>query len=192
MARPRSFDENTVLATIQEVFWRQGFAATSIEDLEKATGLKRTSLYQAFGNKDQLYITVLQNYQRANAVEVEQLVEANENPLLALRSMLEKAVEQAIADPDQKGCFVVNAATERSCLCETIANFTAENREKVVRNFAALLRKAQQQGHQLPQPPTDLANYLFAFYGGLMTMSKTGASAASLRAALSTGLSWIN
>ncbi|WEV74433.1 TetR/AcrR family transcriptional regulator [Bifidobacterium sp. ESL0798] len=61
MARPRSFDEQQVLTQCGEVFRRQGYEATSVDDLVAATGLKRGSLYQAFGSKQGVFLTVLQS-----------------------------------------------------------------------------------------------------------------------------------
>src|SRR5687768_12471033 len=55
----RQFDEETVLERATEVFWRRGFAATSVDDLVHATGLGRGSLYGAFGNKEALFIRVV-------------------------------------------------------------------------------------------------------------------------------------
>ncbi|MDF7663492.1 helix-turn-helix domain containing protein [Bifidobacterium sp. ESL0763] len=59
MARPRSFDEHQVLARCGEMFHRQGYDATSVDDLVAATGLKRGSLYQAFGSKRGVFLAVL-------------------------------------------------------------------------------------------------------------------------------------
>ncbi|WEV64696.1 helix-turn-helix domain-containing protein [Bifidobacterium sp. ESL0732] len=61
MARPRSFDEHKVLERCREVFCVHGYDATSIDDLVVATGLKRGSLYQAFGSKRGVFLKVLQS-----------------------------------------------------------------------------------------------------------------------------------
>lgn len=61
MARPRSFDEYQVLEQCREVFCAYGYDATSIDDLVAATGLKRGSLYQAFGSKRGVFLKVLQS-----------------------------------------------------------------------------------------------------------------------------------
>lgn len=61
MARPRSFDEHQVLTQCGDVFRHQGYDATSIDDLVAATGLKRGSLYQAFGSKQGVFLAVLQS-----------------------------------------------------------------------------------------------------------------------------------
>ncbi|MDF7665186.1 TetR/AcrR family transcriptional regulator [Bifidobacterium sp. ESL0745] len=60
MARPRSFDEHKVLEQCREIFCMHGYDATSIDDLVAAAGLKRGSLYQAFGSKRGVFLKVLQ------------------------------------------------------------------------------------------------------------------------------------
>ncbi|MDE2509836.1 MAG: helix-turn-helix transcriptional regulator, partial [Elusimicrobia bacterium] len=56
MGRPRSFDADVVLDQAVEAFRVRGFDGTSVEDLEKATGLRRASLYGAYGDKRALYL----------------------------------------------------------------------------------------------------------------------------------------
>lgn len=55
MGRPRAFSESDVVASASAVFARRGFAATSVDDLVRATGVGRASLYGAFGSKDGLF-----------------------------------------------------------------------------------------------------------------------------------------
>lgn len=62
MSRPRTFAIPAVVEAAKELFWRRGYAGTSLGDVEAATGLNRSSLYQAFGNKEQLFGAVLDDY----------------------------------------------------------------------------------------------------------------------------------
>jgi AcrR family transcriptional regulator len=55
VARPRTFDEDVVVAQAAQVFARVGYHGTSVDDLVAATGLQRGSLYKAFGSKHQLF-----------------------------------------------------------------------------------------------------------------------------------------
>lgn len=59
MARPRAFDEKTVLAQARALFAKQGYNGTSIDDLVRMTGLLRGSLYKAFGSKRNLFEMLL-------------------------------------------------------------------------------------------------------------------------------------
>src|SRR5271154_7290423 len=65
--RPRAFEPETALTQALDVFWQDGFAATSLDDLSAATGLNRPSLYGAFGDKRALYLQAYRQYRkRAN------------------------------------------------------------------------------------------------------------------------------
>src|ERR1041384_4755004 len=60
--RPRAYEPEVALARALDVFWKEGFAATSLDDLSAATGMNRPSLYGAFGDKRALYIKSYRSY----------------------------------------------------------------------------------------------------------------------------------
>lgn len=59
MGRSRSFDNREVLDHVRTVFLERGFEGASIDDLVKATGLLRGSLYGAFGSKRGMFVAAL-------------------------------------------------------------------------------------------------------------------------------------
>ena len=65
MARPRSFDEDTVLRGAMHAFRRTGFAAASVKELEEATGLSAGSIYNRFGDKHGLFDAAFAHYLQA-------------------------------------------------------------------------------------------------------------------------------
>ncbi|MDH3970432.1 MAG: TetR/AcrR family transcriptional regulator, partial [Rhodospirillales bacterium] len=64
MARPKSFDREEVLERAMAVFWRKGYAATSVRDLVEATGLNPGSLYDTFDDKHGLFLESVTLYRR--------------------------------------------------------------------------------------------------------------------------------
>src|SRR5271166_5705935 len=62
--RPRGFKPETALNQVMDVFWKDGFAATSLDDVSAATGLNRPSLYGAFGDKRTLYLQAYSQYRK--------------------------------------------------------------------------------------------------------------------------------
>ena len=64
LGRPREFDEEEALTKILDVFWAHGFSGTSMRDLVDATGLKKGSLYAAFGDKHTIYMKALALYDK--------------------------------------------------------------------------------------------------------------------------------
>src|ERR1700736_5213962 len=87
MARPRGFDETTVLQRARARFRSPGFAGTSIDDVAAATGLGKGSLYGAFGDKRQLYLRVFEsNCAEENEGTVRSLTGPEEGAYARLRA----------------------------------------------------------------------------------------------------------
>ena len=76
--RPRAFDENTVLAGARDLFWAQGYGATSVQDLVDGLSLQRGSLYGAFGDKRALYLKAVTLYATENRQRLESALDAAE------------------------------------------------------------------------------------------------------------------
>src|SRR5580693_7873593 len=64
IGRPRGFDRDAALEAAMLLFWRKGFAATSMSDLCDAMGISSPSLYAAFGSKEALYLEAMEHYVR--------------------------------------------------------------------------------------------------------------------------------
>src|SRR6202790_2682892 len=74
MARPRSFAPNEALDLARDVFWRKGFQGTSLDDITAATGLAKPSLYAAFGDKDALFLKILDRYHASIVADAERIL----------------------------------------------------------------------------------------------------------------------
>src|SRR5262245_46430670 len=70
--RPREFDPEKALDAALEVFWSKGYEGASLPDLTEAMGINRPSLYAAFGNKEELFRTVISRYVEGPASFVRQ------------------------------------------------------------------------------------------------------------------------
>lgn len=113
--RPRSFDAGEVLNRARGVFWNQGYAATSLDDLAAATGLNRPSLYAAFGDKHALYMAALARSRDEALGGIGQALAA-EAPLRAVLEGLFKAASRIYraGDAGQRGCFIVGTAVTQA------------------------------------------------------------------------------
>ena len=89
MGRPRGFDEATAVDAATALFCERGYDGTSVDDLVRALGVHRGSLYQAFGSKRGLWLRALRAH-----------VEALDGPEGDLTLLLRAAVERAPTDPD--------------------------------------------------------------------------------------------
>lgn len=108
MGRTRAYDREDVLTKAMQVFWRQGFADTSLQDLEKATGLNKSSLYSEFVDKDDLFLSSLRHYVEKSGVD-----ERLSREPLGLANIA--GLFQGVCAVN-KGCFMVNSVREVSIL----------------------------------------------------------------------------
>ncbi len=120
MPGTRQFDESQVLDAMMRVFWEKGYEATTIDDLTRATGLKRGSLYHAFGDKAGMFCRTLALYRQEVQMALLHALRGDD-PRAALTRFF-RLLAQAAADPGRpKGCMMQDL--ERCCdrLPETIA-----------------------------------------------------------------------
>lgn len=110
MARPQEFEVNDVLDHAMDVFWQKGFDDASIQDLVDATGLNRGSLYNAFGDKAQLFASVMERYRAMSPARLLASAPDDASPHQLIRDFLESLVERARSDSQNKGCLITNTA----------------------------------------------------------------------------------
>ncbi|MFQ6546533.1 TetR/AcrR family transcriptional regulator [Aestuariibius sp. 2305UL40-4] len=108
MARPRTFDTDTVLSTVTDLFWARGYDAVSIQDLAKATGVRPGSLHAAFGNKRDLFERAFDRYGERFRTHMQ----VDLPGLRGASQYLDRLVTSAIDDPARKGCLIINTAGE--------------------------------------------------------------------------------
>ncbi|HEB27755.1 MAG TPA: TetR/AcrR family transcriptional regulator [Porticoccus sp.] len=112
--RPREFDIDRALEAATQQFWTVGYEATSLQDLLKTMRLSKSSLYQTFGNKHELFVRCLDHYEQTMAsVLSEQLVNSISTEQF-LHDFLEGVISEAKTRGTRKGCFLVNTANELS------------------------------------------------------------------------------
>lgn len=124
MGRPQTFDTSAAVQAARDLFWDQGYEATSLADLEEATGLNRSSLYHAFGSKRGLFDAAAQDYlDTVIRPRLTELVAAADSvpssdpttPEAAAQALVEyftslaRAVATLPHDSSRRGCLLVNA-----------------------------------------------------------------------------------
>lgn len=111
MAGVKQFDSEVVVDRAMMHFWRVGYGATSIQDLEKATKLRRGSLYNAFGDKEGLFVAALKRYDSViGSKRIEAL--SNPDPHRAIEGFLNTLVEQLSEPGRPRGCLHTNTSLE--------------------------------------------------------------------------------
>jgi TetR/AcrR family transcriptional repressor of nem operon len=179
MARPRQFDEKQVLRAVRDQFWTAGYAATSLDDLMRVTGLGKGSLYAAFGDKHQLFLRVLRDYvDSGHALLRRKLTEAPHAV-----DVLHDYLTRPAGEDAQRGCFIANSTSELAAADPDVlaeARRTYEQRTTII---AGGIARAQAQG-DLPADtdPQDLAAQVVATQQGIVFMGRTGMDVTQLRA----------
>ena len=107
MPRVEDFNRADVIEKAKEVFWKKGYEATSMQDLVDAMGLNRSSIYNSFGGKMELYRESIRTYQKETNAYLRDALVAGD-PMEALESLFENAIQSIVLDKDNKGCFNMN------------------------------------------------------------------------------------
>lgn len=148
----KSFDEEAVLEKAMQVFWEKGFEPTSIADLIDGTGINRGSLYNAFGGKHQLFVKALLKYDRDVRQAFLAQLEALDNPKEAIARLFDALVDQAVADAEQKGCFLINTASEIATHDEQVKEIVTSG----LREFEGFFRRSVEVGQARSDIPRNL------------------------------------
>ena len=125
MPGPKRIDIDRVLTEAMYRFWHHGYAATSVGDLVAAMGIPRQSVYNLFGSKRQLFLRVLDHYDRTVIRPTQAKFASRTSPRRAVLELFDDAVSQALRDDHRHGCFVVNAAVEMAPHDTDVAASTA-------------------------------------------------------------------
>ncbi|MFV1967059.1 MAG: TetR/AcrR family transcriptional regulator [Pirellulaceae bacterium] len=153
-----------------ELFWKQGFESTTLDDILKATGFNRHSLYNEFGSKEGLFIEVLKNYRAQSNERLTPLAE--QRGLEALNTLFD--VRRPF-DGSGRGCLFTSTINERHCVPPEAFDISRSSYRGVEDMVYGAVRQAQEDG-EIPaeKDPKSLAQYVVLILQGLGTMSKAG------------------
>src|ERR1700676_250482 len=112
MARPRSFDPDEALDLARDVFWQNGFQAKSLDEITAASGIAKPSLYAAFGDKNALFLKVLDRYHEGILGWAERVLAQPGSAREAVRQWLAGFVPYCSGEKGHRGCLSINAATD--------------------------------------------------------------------------------
>jgi TetR/AcrR family transcriptional regulator, transcriptional repressor for nem operon len=185
MARPREFDEATVIEAAMHCFWAQGYASTSVRDLAEQMGITGASLYNAFGDKRSLYRRAL-DYYLEQSVHDRVARFSKLPPFPAIRAFFNEIIERSVTDKARRGCLLVNSALE-------MAPYDPEFRKVVVQEltyleafFQRCVAAGQQDGTITSRQSADeLAKLLLSVLLGVRVLARTRPQRAVLEGAVS-------
>ncbi|MEM8639387.1 MAG: TetR/AcrR family transcriptional regulator [Cyanobacteria bacterium P01_G01_bin.54] len=185
--RPRHFDRDEALNLALQVFYENGFEATSIAQLSKAMKMKPPSLYNAFGDKEQLFIEVLEHYHQPYQESVRQIFLTAANAPEAIRQLMEKSKNLHTTD-NPIGCLVVNSTvnvgSEDSPIAEKIKSLHDTTEQLIYQR----LKEGQQKGEiSASVKVTKLARYVCGILLGAAALARGQKSPAAVKDLLDQG-----
>jgi TetR/AcrR family transcriptional regulator, transcriptional repressor for nem operon len=189
MARTKEFDPDEALDRAVDLFWRQGYEATSIADLVAHLGVSRASLYDTFGSKHELYLRALDRYVEARTAEDVATLAQPGPALPAVRALVERFASEAAGAMGARGCLAVNAACERVPVDSETTRRVERNWETLEVALTSALMRARAGGELVDDcDPRALARFLLVVLQGLRVLGRTDAEPARLTDATRTAL----
>ena len=181
MGRPREFDRDTALEQARQVFWAKGYASTSTDDLVTAMGIGRQSLYNAFGDKWQLYVEALTDYQQRSTSGHVQRLQATESAVQGIRNMLEGLVPEDDAER-ALGCMGVVSASEFGANEPELVALRARGSTYLRSRLLKRIREGQAAGEiDDSLDAGETASYLLMSMTGIQLAARSGAATGELR-----------
>src|ERR1700757_3496194 len=169
MGRPKNFSREEVLEKAMPVFWKQGFADTSLQDLERATGVNKSGLYTEFRDKEDLFVACLRHYlegqEKRGFLTREPLGWENVETFLK-NGPLNKG--------EQQGCFSINTMRELAILPNEAYGAVTENRT-LLQHLLAMNIEAKKP----KMAPSAIAEMVLSFFSGLCIESNLKSGKAS-------------
>ena len=174
MARTKDFDETEVLAKAIKLFWQKGYNGTSMQDLVDTLGISRSSLYDTFGDKHQLYLAALQSYKQAEAAKRDQILNGSTAAKVAIRQLMDLTIVEMIRDKQHKGCFLINSAVETAPHDKDANAILCQNEQQLENAFYEVIQRGQSNGEiSGKQDPRALARFLINTIVGIRVTGKS-------------------
>lgn len=167
-----NFNPDDAADAAMRVFWRKGYAATSVQDLVDGTGLSRSSLYNTFESKQGLFQQALRRYHGETGAIAALLAEEG-SALERVRTLLQRIVASELQDEQASGCLVANTALELGGRDEAVTALLGEHVAVLESALMAVMQRGQQQGDIDPRhAPLALARFVVATIQGLRVMGR--------------------
>ncbi|MCA3288734.1 MAG: TetR/AcrR family transcriptional regulator [Methylobacterium sp.] len=180
--RPRTFDRETTVRSAQRLIWEQGFEAMSLSRLEEAMGIRKSSLYSAFGSKLGLLDEAAQLYIADFAKQKDERFSTIRSSLGRLEALFELFATNFVASGRPPGCFLVSAAHSCSDDNAEAVKLLMIQRKSVAQMILAEIETGVRAGEFVPETPVaPLVDFLVSVVYGMSVMARDGKSLNALR-----------
>ncbi|WP_292897069.1 TetR/AcrR family transcriptional regulator [Nitratireductor sp.] len=177
--RPPAYDREAALIAIAEAFRVRGYAAASLEEIARAAGMNRPSLFAAFGNKKAMYLAALEDYRRRMRVAVSPALEGDG----ALSKVLVDFFDAVIAfyhEGTAPGCLVLCTAPAEALADKEIGRALADLITEIEEQLRRRILRAADEGKGV-RDPAGLAQLMLATLTGVAIHARAGVKQANLK-----------
>lgn len=176
VGRPRGFDTDEALERAMRIFWERGYDGVSLTDLARGMGITKTSLYAAFGNKDELFRRALGRYAEGlGGYGARALDRPTAREVAA--AYLTGAVRASTTPDAPVGCLAVQAFMAAGHLEPALRKALGTWRVDELDRLQARFRRAADEGDLPPESdPAVLARWLVTTANGLAVQASAGAA----------------
>lgn len=178
--RPRGFDEDKAIDAAMRVFWEKSFEGTTMTDLTDATGLSRSSIHAAFGNKEGLFLKAVERYK---SEWMRHIPKALAEPTLpgAIEALFRGMVNALSIPGNPKGCLSIHGAlacgTDDKLVTQVMAKWRRSNENRIKER----IQQAQHEGELGREvSAADYARYIATIMIGIGIQAVNGAGRAEL------------
>jgi TetR/AcrR family transcriptional repressor of nem operon len=181
MARKKEFDEDELLEKATNLFWRNGYHATSAQDLVDELKINRSSLYNTYSDKKTLFEKALKKYQEQQTNTMIRMLGEADDPEKAIKKVFDGLVKESCEDDIAKGCFMVNTAVEIAGQDKEIGALVQANNKSVEDALTATIEKGQKKGQfSTKNTARAYARFLFGSINALRVIARSGADKSAL------------
>ena len=175
MGRPREFNRDNAIQSAMKVFWLQGYEKTSLTDLILEMGLSKSSFYQSFGSKRELFKLCLDKYKGDFLSKASRKLDKSASGKVFINTFFKEIIDKPSNPIANRGCFIVNTAIEFKKKDKKIANFINQSMNDLQVVFQKAIDKSKKDG-ELPQfsKSNVLAGKLVMVFFGSKVMFRVG------------------
>ena len=188
MGRPREFSEAEALDAAMRVFWEKGYEGASLDNLTRAMGINRSSLYSTFGDKEALFRRVVGRYGQGPMSFLQDALNQR-TARGVIESLLHGTVSFLSDSSHPKGCLTLQGGLTCGTGSEQVKQVLIDWRKNGLAQLQKRLQQARSEG-DLPRSvdPGPLARYVFILVNGLGVQAVNGATSTEMKAAIDVAL----
>lgn len=163
MAKTAQFDRQEVIEKATNLYWKKGYHATSMRNLQDEIDMRPGSIYAAFGSKDGLFKEALKNYTQQGLASIEACRQNNPSPLGALKDFVKAQVIETAQGAPNGVCMLAKTLSELTSEHQELLDETKAHLSQVVDEFIKLIEQAQQMGELDKEKVLRISPLIFKF-----------------------------